>query len=201
MPEFCSCGAELPPDALFCHKCGKPQRDLAAVEPPESALEPVRPPKFTPAGAPSFRNPVAVKIGITLSTLAALLSAATANEALSLLWFFAAGFAAPFLFSRRTGLPMSMRAGARVGWITGVFGCLLNGGVALVGILLSPRPIADLFRERLEKGNAAQPEMQPILDALLSPAGLAVMFALSLAFLLLITTLAGALGAKIAQKD
>ena len=36
MPEFCSCGSELPPDALFCHKCGKPQRELqeVAVEAP-----------------------------------------------------------------------------------------------------------------------------------------------------------------------
>jgi predicted amidophosphoribosyltransferase len=27
MPEFCTCGAELPPDARFCHRCGKPQRE------------------------------------------------------------------------------------------------------------------------------------------------------------------------------
>ena len=25
--EFCTCGAQLPPDARFCHKCGKPQYD------------------------------------------------------------------------------------------------------------------------------------------------------------------------------
>ena len=33
MPEFCSCGAQLPPDALFCHKCGKPQRDIVEPDP------------------------------------------------------------------------------------------------------------------------------------------------------------------------
>src|SRR5215471_558408 len=33
MPDFCSCGAQLPEDAVFCHKCGKPQREIAAAEP------------------------------------------------------------------------------------------------------------------------------------------------------------------------
>ena len=29
VPEYCTCGAQLPPDARFCHKCGKPQYDYA----------------------------------------------------------------------------------------------------------------------------------------------------------------------------
>ena len=33
MADFCTCGAELPPDALFCHKCGKPQREIVEPEP------------------------------------------------------------------------------------------------------------------------------------------------------------------------
>jgi len=40
MSEFCSCGAQLPPDALFCHKCGKPQRELVAPEPEVQAERP-----------------------------------------------------------------------------------------------------------------------------------------------------------------
>ena len=38
MPEFCTCGAELPPDSRFCHKCGKPQREEIAVEEPQAIL-------------------------------------------------------------------------------------------------------------------------------------------------------------------
>ncbi len=44
MPDFCTCGAQLPPDALFCHKCGKPQREIApvAAEAPAPELSPRR---------------------------------------------------------------------------------------------------------------------------------------------------------------
>jgi len=41
MPDNCTCGAELPPDSLFCHKCGKPQREIrgdgAGKRPPPGA--------------------------------------------------------------------------------------------------------------------------------------------------------------------
>src|ERR1019366_3176643 len=65
MPEFCTCGAQLPPDALFCHKCGKPQRELIAPEfqipeNAESALPPAPVPLAPDALPMNFRNRVAV---------------------------------------------------------------------------------------------------------------------------------------------
>ena len=67
MPEFCTCGAQLPPDALFCHKCGKPQRELIAPEfhVPEHAefAPPPAAPPLSPEALPmNFRNPVALRI-------------------------------------------------------------------------------------------------------------------------------------------
>src|SRR6202034_1529404 len=41
VPEFCTCGAQLPPDARFCHKCGKPQYDYPGLDEPEPATPPV----------------------------------------------------------------------------------------------------------------------------------------------------------------
>jgi hypothetical protein len=35
--------------------------------------------------------------------------------------FLAAGFLAVYLYSRRTGQTLSIRSGARMGWITGIF--------------------------------------------------------------------------------
>ena len=39
MPDFCTCGAELPPDARFCHRCGKPQREEVIPETAERRVE------------------------------------------------------------------------------------------------------------------------------------------------------------------
>ena len=67
MPEFCTCGAQLPPDALFCHKCGKPQREILAPEPPseEQAAAPPLPPTSRWDSLPlDFRNAAAVRIGL-----------------------------------------------------------------------------------------------------------------------------------------
>src|SRR5689334_2027095 len=54
MADFCTCGAQLPEDARFCHRCGKPQRnETFAVEPTPEIVE-------IPAVAsanPSFHHP------------------------------------------------------------------------------------------------------------------------------------------------
>src|SRR5258708_21315931 len=67
MPDFCSCGAQLPEDARFCHKCGKPQREEIVVEPPPAPPAAAAPPAPGDAAAwpraPSFRHPLAWRVG------------------------------------------------------------------------------------------------------------------------------------------
>src|ERR1044071_8323555 len=65
VPEFCTCGARLPEDARFCHKCGKPQRDEPLM------VEEARPPPPFPRDVPvvlappiGFHNGPAVRIGL-----------------------------------------------------------------------------------------------------------------------------------------
>jgi len=115
MPEFCSCGAQLPPDAVFCHKCGKPQKELVEAEPlpPPTAMPPLEPPP-QPA-ALDFRNPLALKIAL----LAAM--GATAIFFPPYINWLAAGYFAVFLYRRRTGYPVNVVSGVRLGWITGLF--------------------------------------------------------------------------------
>src|SRR5687768_8003276 len=118
MPDFCTCGAELPPDALFCHKCGKPQREIAAPEGQETPVPEVVPPPPI-AAAPAitrlnFRNPIAVRIALLVSVIAALLSF------LPFLNWTAAGFFAVFFYKRKTGSLLNVSAGVRMGWITGL---------------------------------------------------------------------------------
>src|SRR2546427_9063086 len=75
MPDFCSCGAQLPEDARFCHKCGKPQREEIVVEQPPSPLPAAAPALDAAAwpGAPSFHHPVAVRVGLFVASIATFL--------------------------------------------------------------------------------------------------------------------------------
>jgi hypothetical protein len=120
MPEFCTCGTELVPGSLFCHKCGKPQREIVAPEAPEPAHS-VEFPEFEPASTPAqppplnLRNPVAVRIALLLALSATILSI------LPLVNWLAAGFFAVFFYRRKTGRLLNVSAGMRMGWLTGLF--------------------------------------------------------------------------------
>ncbi len=133
MPERCTCGAELPPDALFCHKCGKPQREIVQ---PETVL-PVPPPVEAPPAPPpqevrqlNLNNPVAIRT--------ALLAAFTATVLFFLpyLNWIAAGFMAVALYRRRTGHLLSMASGVRMGWITGLMTFAFAAAILALGLVL-----------------------------------------------------------------
>src|SRR5579871_5216148 len=112
MPEFCSCGAQLPPDALFCHKCGKPQREIVAPEPP--------PPPLRESLPVNFRNPVALRIAFSVAIGATILS-----FVVPFLNWIAGGFFAVLFYRRSTGSFLNVNAGLRLGWITGILAFVL----------------------------------------------------------------------------
>src|SRR3974377_2027893 len=151
MPEYCTCGAQLPPDALFCHKCGKPQRELpspraADVTEPETA-PPARP-LVREALPVNFRNRTAVQI--------ALLVAVSSTVAFFIMpflnWVFG-GFFAVFFYRRRTGLLLNTGAGMRLGWITGVLAFALY----IVPFALQLPRMSSLVQERLRGMSAQDP--------------------------------------------
>src|SRR5665213_4268712 len=86
VPERCTCGAVLPEDARFCHKCGKPQRDepLIAEEVEETPAAPpvvvAAPPVATfESAAISFHNAPAVRIAL-IAGLAAFFCSVLAGQ-------------------------------------------------------------------------------------------------------------------------
>src|SRR5260370_19341760 len=98
MPEFCTCGAELPPDSRFCHKCGKPQREEVEVEqPPAAPIFGITEPVAKPV-APSFHHPLAVPVGLFFASITAILSPLLPFG--FVIWLPSAGFIAVYLFSR-----------------------------------------------------------------------------------------------------
>lgn len=142
MQQRCTCGAVLPEDARFCHKCGKPQyeEDLARLSAQESPqpLQPAPQPRQSPA-APgiSFRNSRAVAVCLLVAGAAFLGSGAAALVS-PLLWpivLLGAGFIAAILYRGQSAEPLTTAAGARLGWMTGL--CLfavfavVAGGVSI----------------------------------------------------------------------
>src|SRR5580704_3147294 len=113
MPEYCTCGAELPPDARFCHKCGKPQRPEPAAE--LLAHEAVSSTPAAPARAVavlqplSFRNPTALRVGLLAAGLVSLLMMIPGVNYASIVWLLGAGYFSVWIYTRRTGQRLTVR--------------------------------------------------------------------------------------------
>jgi hypothetical protein len=212
VPDFCTCGAQLPPDALFCHKCGKPQREEPAMVEQPAEQPPAQPAFLTPQAPPdiNFHNRVAVRIGFLAAGLTWLFTSFLAMPFLNPVWvlplLFGGGFVSVYWYRRRTGWPMSIRNGARMGWITGMF-CFTIATVyaTIQTVAVSTRvELAEFYRQQLgDKANDAN--VQQMLQVLQSPAGLATILLLSLLFTFvlftMIPTMGGALGAKMLDRE
>ena len=208
MPDFCTCGAQLPPDSLFCHKCGKPQREVMEPEPPlDSVAEfvpPVAPPIDTAPQPPAlnFHNLVAVRIAFIVAPVAFLLSWI---PALNLILWIAAGFLAVFFHRRRTGVLLDVRAGVRLGWITGVIMFAITTVIFTLTVVpvAANGGIATLFRQQLK--NPSDPNVQEALRMLETTPGLATiliaMLFMLFVFITLLSMAGGALGAKFVSRN
>jgi len=200
MPDFCNCGAQLPPDALFCHKCGRPQRDVIQPEPEIESVEfvlPVAPPAAPEPPQINFHNLVAVRIAFVVAPIAFLLSWIPAANLL--LWI-AGGFLAVFFHRRRTGDLLNVRAGVRLGWVTGVIMFAITTVIFTLTVVpvAASGGIANLFRQQLK--NPTDPNVQEALRMLESAPGMVtvmlVMLFMLFVFITLLSMAGGALGAK-----
>lgn len=194
MPEFCTCGAQLASDSLFCHKCGKPQRDI--VEPEPQAPPPIvmaLPPLLAtpPAPLPTFRNPVALRIALLIAVFATFLSF------LPYLNWLAAGYFAAFFYRRRTGSRLNLVAGVRMGWITGVlmFAIMAALFTAFV-VLFSGNAV---FQAQIK--SMADPRVQEMFKMIQNRADVALLLMQLFVFVTCLSMAGGALGAKMAGRD
>jgi phosphatidylglycerophosphate synthase len=204
VPDFCNCGAELPADARFCHKCGKPQRE-EDIPRPEIAETPIilTPPAPPPQVAVNFRNLVALRVGFLSAFLAFVLSSLL--PLLMVIWSTIGGFFSVYLYRRRTGERMTIGRGARIGWITGIMMFLIMAGVfGLFMVLLSNVPggvngMAEQLRglgmqkEKVDQFVQGIQYLQNPLDALKALFTMFVMVSVA-------TTIGGALGARLGER-
>jgi hypothetical protein len=208
VPEYCTCGAKLPEDALFCHKCGKPQReDLIVAEPPPPP-PPVLPPpvpaaKFPPIG---FHNGPAVRIALVygfLSIVTLVVLTATLGPAAPFLlpvWLVAAGFLAVLAYRRRTGQRLSWLHGAHLGWICGIFGFAIVAAITTaVMVALSDPTFLAAVREQVKMSPQQEKQMIDMLHS--GPSGILTALLGTFLWFTILPAFGGALGAKLLDRD
>ncbi len=153
-----------------------------------------------------FHNRLAVRIGlIAASTAVFVFLVPLPFPFLRLLIaFIAGGFFAVFLYSRRSGQMLSIRSGARMGWITGIFSfAMLSVLFAFVMVKISSD--GGLAKYLLSQLPANDARSGSVAQAFNDPAMLAVLVLLSLGMLFVVLTalpvIGGALGAKVLEKE
>jgi len=115
------------------------------------------------------------------------------------LWV-AAGFSAVYLYRRRTGVFLNVRAGVRLGWITGVLMFVITTVIFTLTVIPAAAngSIANLFKQQFK--NASDPNVQEALRMLETGPGVATILLATLfmlfCFITLLAMAGGALGAK-----
>jgi hypothetical protein len=209
--EYCTCGAELPADARFCHKCAKPQREepgFALEELPSGPVEPeVAPPPVFHASPPEigFRNSLAVRVGFLAGSLAFLLSSLPLHPAIRLVLLLGAGAFSVFLYRRRSGHAVEVRSGARMGWITGlfcfvIFMVLFTASFAALAVLMRDGGMTALYREQLTAMGMSQETIKQAMEVFQSPMQLVGMLVWLFVTSTFVPALGGALGARLFHK-
>ncbi|HXR35906.1 MAG TPA: zinc ribbon domain-containing protein [Candidatus Binataceae bacterium] len=208
MPDFCTCGAQLPPDARFCHKCGKPQYDYPGLDVEVAEPEAIPPLPALPPAPPEigFHNRMAVRIGFlaALSAVVLFLFPLPFPFLRLMIVLLAAGFLAVFLYSRRTGQMLSVRGGVQMGWITGIFSFILVSLIMTAALVaVSNRGgLANFLKSQFPANDARS---DTLAQALNDPTALAggMVFAMLMLFVVLtaLPMIGGALGAKVLAKE
>ncbi|MBA3912497.1 MAG: hypothetical protein H0X25_01245 [Acidobacteriales bacterium] len=193
----------------FCPNCNAPQIRVSlagAAEPDSGAVV---------AGPGGSAADYAGHVHWSRSLPAVLIGGLTAALAMSLplggfgLGVLAAGAFAVFLYKRRTPLAhLTPVMGARLGGLAGAVGFIIFAFITSLGMALSHsagemrKALVEAIRQQALRN--PDPQAQQVIEALNTPSGLAILLALSLAFLFIVfvvlSGLGGALGAYFTRR-
>lgn len=205
MPDVCTCGAKLPEDARFCHKCGKPQRDEPVFVEEDTPIpaysEPVAP--VSPNPRIGFGNGLAVRVALVAATLglfgSILLGQVPGLQVLAILSPMASGFLAVHLYMQRSGERLSLAGGAHLGWLSGVFGFLITVVLfTIFALMLATPEFADAVRQQAMRN---KPEIAEAIREFQTPEGVAKALASSFLLLTALPTFGGTIGAKLLHRN
>jgi hypothetical protein len=180
-------------NARFCHRCGRPTGPEAVAE----SVAPVETPFVRVSLKPEiaslpvgFRNPIAMRVAFLMSLGIMLIEMIPGVNLFFVLWWLGAGWGAVLLYKRMTGSALTVKAGARLGSITGILTFLSMTIIIACSMLVAGK---ELFSEMVKQN----PQIAPVLD---DPAELAgvVLMVLMIVFAMVVGLCAagGALGAR-----
>ncbi len=92
------------------------------------------------------RLPIRIVLRITFAPAAALsilLDTIPIVGFLFIIWSMGAGFMAVWMYRKRTGLPVSVGNGVKLGWITGVFSSVILTIMATATVVLSGEKLTE----------------------------------------------------------
>jgi hypothetical protein len=121
-------------------------------------------------------------------------------------WLLAAGFVAVYVYRRHTGEEVTLRSGARLGWLTGLF-CYMFLLVLLVAgtIVISTRGGMEELARQIRAQAQPGVDVDSVLQVLQSPGefAFAIVAVLALLFMFLTTIpmIGGAVGAKVLERE
>lgn len=127
----CTCGAQLPDDARFCHRCGRPQleEDLIRMREEEPAPIPVPPPAAAARIDFGNRKAVTVSVAVAMLTLFVFIASSVLAPFAATLFilplFCFSGFMAARWYMKQTGESITAQAGARLGFMTALWAFLV----------------------------------------------------------------------------
>jgi hypothetical protein len=210
--EICTCGARLVPDALFCHRCGRPLRPLIAEEEPDEQEAAPPPPEaepdhvvitnavIEPEANVDFRNRVAVKsclLAACFSLICGVLLSPVGSGVLFPFVLFGGGWISSYLYCRSSTQLINVRSGAALGWISGLFTFLiLLVLITLLFMTLAGNPeFVQLLRDSSGKYGARAEDFNQLLDLPKHPDRLALGLGLNFVQLTVFSSLGGLLHA------
>jgi hypothetical protein len=201
-PENCTCGAKLVANSRFCHMCGRPvfEDPTPEVAPLPTVVQQAVPSQSAAArpgpAVVGFSNPVALRVAVLISLATMLVEMIPGMSLLFILWTLAAGWCAVLLYRRFTGYTLSVRAGARLGSITGV----LTFVSLLVSFTLTVAVVGkDALLQQIKQGNPEAAQVFNDPPALIA----ALLMALVILLAIVVGTCAagGALGARYVSRN
>ncbi len=178
-------------------------------EPPVPAFEErpaVRP--FVPVAAPEigFHNSLALRVSLLAGCLAFVASSLPFHPLIRLLFLLGAGVFAVYLYRRRSGYPVEVRGGVRIGWITGlfcfvIFTVLFTVSFAALAFIVHDGSMIAYMREQLSTMGMSQEQIQQAIEIFQNPVqigGMLIWLFLTSTF---VPALGGALGAKLLSRN